>query len=141
MTRTTRSNRERGTPCGIPVGCRQTEAGEPEWDRQGSKPLGSGGCQKQSSSRPASRENQNGRGSKTVPDVCDIADLYHSSRAQLNPQFEPLLNTTEAAGLLQIHPKTLQKLARAEAVMGVRIGKLWRFRASALNEWLARMTG
>jgi excisionase family DNA binding protein len=54
-------------------------------------------------------------------------------------EFEPLLDTTEAAALLQIHPKTLQKLARAGALVGIRIGKLWRFRASALNEWLARM--
>jgi excisionase family DNA binding protein len=56
-----------------------------------------------------------------------------------NSQFEPLFDTNEAAALLQIHPKTLQKLARAGEVIGIRIGKLWRFRASALNEWLARM--
>ena len=55
--------------------------------------------------------------------------------------FEPLLDTIDAAALLQIHPKTLQKLARAGIVIGIRIGKLWRFRASALNEWLAKMTG
>jgi hypothetical protein len=29
-----------------------------------------------------------------------------------SPQFEPLLDSAEAAALLQIHPKTLQKLAR-----------------------------
>jgi excisionase family DNA binding protein len=56
-------------------------------------------------------------------------------------QFEPLLNSVDAAALLQIHPKTLQKLARAGTVIGVRVGKLWRFRASSLNEWLARMAG
>ncbi len=56
-------------------------------------------------------------------------------------QFEPLLDSAEAAALLQIHPKTLQKLARAGIVIGIRVGKLWRFRASALNEWLARMAG
>ena len=55
-------------------------------------------------------------------------------------KFEPLLDTNEAAALLQIHPKTLQKLARSGEVFGIRIGKLWRFRISALNEWLARMT-
>ena len=54
--------------------------------------------------------------------------------------FEPLLDTEQAATLLRIHPKTLQKLARAGTVEGVRIGKLWRFRASALNAWLAKMT-
>jgi excisionase family DNA binding protein len=56
-------------------------------------------------------------------------------------QFEPLLDSASAAALLQIHPKTLQKLARAGAVVGIRVGKLWRFRASSLNEWLARMAG
>ena len=56
-------------------------------------------------------------------------------------EFEPLMDSAEAAALLQIHPKTLQKLARAGAVIGIRVGKLWRFRASSLNEWLARMAG
>jgi excisionase family DNA binding protein len=50
--------------------------------------------------------------------------------------FERVLNTEEAAGLLQIHPKTLQKMAREGSVPAFRIGDLWRFRASALDEWL-----
>ena len=50
--------------------------------------------------------------------------------------FERVLNTDEAAALLQIHPKTLQKLAREGTVPAFRIGDLWRFRASALDEWL-----
>jgi len=40
--------------------------------------------------------------------------------------------------LLGIHPKTLQKMARKGLIPGFRIGKLWAFRASALNEWLER---
>jgi excisionase family DNA binding protein len=50
--------------------------------------------------------------------------------------FEPLLDSEEAAALLKIHPKTLQKLAREGKVCAIQIGKLWRFRASALNRWL-----
>lgn len=50
--------------------------------------------------------------------------------------FEPLLDSTEAASLLKIHPKTLQKMARNAEITAIQIGKLWRFRASALNEWL-----
>jgi excisionase family DNA binding protein len=53
---------------------------------------------------------------------------------------EPLLDSEEAAALLKIHPKTLQKLARAGTVDAIRIGKLWRFRASALNRWLEEIT-
>lgn len=51
-------------------------------------------------------------------------------------QFEPLLESDEAAALLKIHPKTLQRMARNGEITGIRIGKLWRFRASSLNRWL-----
>lgn len=50
--------------------------------------------------------------------------------------FERLLDSDEAAALLKIHPKTLQKMARNGEVVGVQIGKLWRFRASTLDDWL-----
>jgi len=50
--------------------------------------------------------------------------------------FEPVLNTDEAAALLQIHPKTLQRMARQGIVPAFRIGDLWRFRASSLDQWL-----
>jgi excisionase family DNA binding protein len=52
------------------------------------------------------------------------------------PRFEPLLDTHQAAALLGIHPKTLQKMARAGTVPCHRIGDLWRFRASELDSWL-----
>ncbi len=53
--------------------------------------------------------------------------------------FEPLLDSEEAAALLKIHPKTLQKLARQGEVTAIQIGKLWRFRASALDDWLKKI--
>ena len=52
--------------------------------------------------------------------------------------FEPLLNSHQAAQLLHIHHKTLQKLARRGEIHGSHVGKLWRFRASDLNAWLDR---
>ena len=51
-------------------------------------------------------------------------------------EFEPLLDSEEAAALLRIHPKTLQRLARSGTITGIQIGRLWRFRASALNRWV-----
>ena len=54
------------------------------------------------------------------------------------PEFEPLLDSTQAARLLQIHPKTLQKMARLGQIHGTHVGKLWRFRASDLNDWIYR---
>ena len=53
-------------------------------------------------------------------------------------EFEPLLDSEQAAGLLRIHPKTLQKMARRGEIHGSHVGKLWRFRASDLNAWLNR---
>ena len=54
------------------------------------------------------------------------------------PEFEPLLDSVEAAALLRIHPKTLQKMARRGEILGRHVGKVWRFRVSDLNEWLWR---
>ncbi len=47
---------------------------------------------------------------------------------------EPLLDTFEAAAIMKIH---LQKLARAGRIPGVHVGKLWRFRASVIDSWIA----
>ena len=46
--------------------------------------------------------------------------------------FEPLIDSEHAAALIQVHPKTLQRYARKGIVAGLRVGKLWRFRASEL---------
>jgi excisionase family DNA binding protein len=54
--------------------------------------------------------------------------------------FERLLDSAEAAALLRIHPKTLQRMARGGEIAGIQIGKLWRFRASVLNSWLSQKT-
>jgi excisionase family DNA binding protein len=51
-------------------------------------------------------------------------------------RFEPLLDSAAAAKLLQIHPKTLQKMARIGRVPAHSVCGLWRFRASELDDWL-----
>jgi excisionase family DNA binding protein len=50
--------------------------------------------------------------------------------------FEPLLSDAEAGELLGLHPKTVQRLARGGELPAIRIGRYWRFRASALNRWI-----
>jgi len=78
--------------------------------------------------------NRNGHGAgKCRLDQLE-AHLDFATHAQ--SAFEPILDSQEAAALLNIHPKTLQKLARKGRIPGFRIGKLWGFRASALNRWL-----
>ena len=48
---------------------------------------------------------------------------------------EPLLDSEQAAAHVKVHKKTLQRYARNGLVVGLRVGKLWRFRASDLDEW------
>ena len=54
---------------------------------------------------------------------------------------EPLLDSEEAAAIVRIHPKTLQRFAREGQIQAIHIGKLWRFRQSALEAWIERQTG
>ena len=52
--------------------------------------------------------------------------------------FEPLLDSREAAALLRIHSKTLKKMTRRGEIQARRVRRFWRFRMSDLNEWLWR---
>jgi excisionase family DNA binding protein len=63
-------------------------------------------------------------------------DKKQAQRVEVETGFEPLLDVAEAAKLLRIHPKTLRTKARCGIIPAVQVGRLWRFRASALNEWL-----
>lgn len=51
---------------------------------------------------------------------------------------EPLLDSHQAAAILKVHPRTLQRLVHRGKINAVHVGKLWRFRASALTEWIDR---
>ena len=52
------------------------------------------------------------------------------------PKFERLIDSEEAAALLGVDRLTVTKLAREGKVPAVLIGKLWRFRASAIEAWI-----
>ena len=49
---------------------------------------------------------------------------------------EPLLDSHQAAAILKVHPRTLQRLVHRGEIAAVHVGKLWRFRASVLEEWI-----
>jgi excisionase family DNA binding protein len=49
-----------------------------------------------------------------------------------------LLDSEEAAALMKVHPKTLQKLARRGELKGIHVGKLWRFREMDIADWIQR---
>jgi excisionase family DNA binding protein len=50
---------------------------------------------------------------------------------------EPLLDTDQAAAIMRIHPKTLQRYAREGVVRGFQLGTMWRFRASEIDRWIS----
>lgn len=50
---------------------------------------------------------------------------------------EFLLTAEEAAAVLQVHPKTVKRMAADGRIPGMKIGKLWRFRSSVLDSWLS----
>jgi excisionase family DNA binding protein len=46
---------------------------------------------------------------------------------------EPLLDSHQAAAILKVHPRTLQRLVHRGEIAAVHVGKLWRFRAQPLQ--------
>jgi len=53
-------------------------------------------------------------------------------------EIEILLDSQEAATVLGVHPRTLQRMAQRGEIAGVQVGKLWRFRGSSLAAWIDR---
>jgi excisionase family DNA binding protein len=51
--------------------------------------------------------------------------------------YEPVVGADEVAEMLGCSAKTVLRLAKAQQIPAVQIGKLWRFRRSAIDEWLS----
>jgi|SRR5579863_364434 len=49
---------------------------------------------------------------------------------------EVLLTTKEASQVLKIHPKVLERMAKRGEVPALKVGKFWRYRATALDAWI-----
>ena len=76
-------------------------------------------------------------------ETIDLAseDIRERKHVQSQRDFEPLLDTEEAARLLRMHPRTLRTKARRGSIPAVQVGKRWRFRASTLDRWLGKLAG
>jgi len=74
-------------------------------------------------------------------ETIDLAteDVKDRKQVQSQRDFEPLLDTEEAARLLRMHPRTLRTKARRGSIPAVQVGKRWRFRASTLDRWLGKL--
>ena len=49
---------------------------------------------------------------------------------------EPLIDAQAAAKLLCTSARTVKRMAARGEIPAIRVGKCWRFRASALDEWM-----
>ena len=54
----------------------------------------------------------------------------------MRTNIEPLIDAHEAARMLKLHPVTVRDMASRGALPGLKIGKVWRFRISTLDEWV-----
>jgi excisionase family DNA binding protein len=54
------------------------------------------------------------------------------------PGATPLIDSNQAAQFLGVHPRTLQRMVLRGEITAVKVGKLWRFVPSAIQEWVAR---
>jgi len=77
-----------------------------------------------------------------------VNSFFHTIGEERNPSpvrhdqrpapAEPLLDSLQASAILLIHPKTLQRMARRGQMPAVRVGKLWRFRRTDIDHWIAK---
>ena len=49
---------------------------------------------------------------------------------------EKLLSSNEVGEILGIHPKVVERMAKRGEVPALKVGKFWRYRASALDGWI-----
>lgn len=77
---------------------------------------------------------QEGTGEVRSPALPGTADEpYFSSSLR---GIESLLTTKEASQVLKIHPKVLERMAKRGEVPALKVGKFWRYRATALDAWI-----
>ena len=60
-------------------------------------------------------------------------DRHHTGASNA---IEVLLTTREASHVLKIHPKVLERMAKRGDVPALKVGKFWRYRATALDAWI-----
>ena len=49
---------------------------------------------------------------------------------------QPLLTSEQVGVILGLHPKVVERHTKAGKIPGFKVGKFWRYRASALDAWI-----
>ncbi len=70
----------------------------------------------------------------------EFPDFSVAAAASLPSQatggIEALLTSAEAARVLKIHPKVVERMAKRGEIPALKVGKFWRYRATALDAWI-----
>jgi len=61
---------------------------------------------------------------------------FNATEAIFEGMCEPLIDPREAAAILKVCTKTVKHRAAEGSIPALRIGRFWRFRASALDAWI-----
>jgi len=64
------------------------------------------------------------------------ASISASELSRVSGGIEALLTSNEASHVLKIHPKVLERMAKRGEVPALKVGKFWRYRATALDAWI-----
>jgi excisionase family DNA binding protein len=63
-----------------------------------------------------------------------LIDPDSTDRPTLTTTTDPLWTVGEVAGYLKLQPETVRGMARRGELPGIKIGKVWRFRKSAIKK-------
>ncbi|RRA47527.1 DNA-binding protein [Acidipila sp. EB88] len=69
-------------------------------------------------------------------DMTELRKPPVSEKPIFGPGADPLLDCHKAAAFLGVHPRTLQRMVLRGEIHAVRVGKLYRFVPSAIQEWV-----
>jgi len=62
--------------------------------------------------------------------------VQQAKQAREPVDIEPLIHLKRAAEILNIHPKSLGRMAAQGSLPAMKLGHAWKFRVSTLNRWL-----
>jgi excisionase family DNA binding protein len=74
-------------------------------------------------------------GSPEIP-PCQTPAVPERCLSPARCELEALLTSKEASQILKIHPKVLERMAKRGEVPALKVGKFWRYRATALDAWI-----
>lgn len=89
--------------------------------------------------RPITAEQRQSDTPRTQPDLVAGSPLVRQAASPPNGSshgMETLLTSKEASEVLKIHPKVLERMAKRGEVPALKVGKFWRYRATALDAWI-----